>query len=211
MTTRAQICIPRILRHEGGFVDHPRDPGGATNLGVTIGTLKRLGIDVDGDGDSDIVDLRKLSIADATHVYKVEYWDKVRADVLPDGVDYATADFAVNSGPSRAAKMLQRVVGVKEDGIIGPKTLDAIHAKDPAKIVNSLCDARLAFLRSLSHWPTFGRGWGARVKSVRDDALRDVATSPERVYAPRTSRRPKARPNWWSAFAAAVARVLKGA
>lgn len=195
--SRAAICIPRILRHEGGWSDHPRDPGGATNMGVTIGTLKRLRIDIDGDGDSDIVDLRKLSVSDAVRVYKFEYWDKVSADLLPDGVDYAVADFAVNSGPSRAAKMLQRVVGVKEDGVIGAKTLAAVHNVDPAKIVNRLCDGRLAFLRHLSTWPTFGRGWGARVEGVRREALRDIATSPEREWSPK----PDPRPSAWGALA----------
>lgn len=206
MTTRASICIPRILRHEGGYVDHALDPGGATNLGITIGTLKRLGIDIDGDGDSDIADLRKLSVADATRVYKVEYWDKVSADKLPDGVDYAVADFAVNSGPSRAAKMLQRVVAAKEDGVIGPKTLEAVHAADPAKVVNTLCDARLAFLRSLPTWATFGRGWGSRVAGVRKDALEDVRTAPAPII-----ERPTCECAGWIDKVIAFLTSLKGA
>jgi lysozyme family protein len=202
--TRAAITIPRILRHEGGWADHPRDPGGATNLGVTIGTLKRLGIDIDGDGDSDIADLRLLSVADATRVYKLEYWDKVCADLLPDGIDYAVADFAVNSGPSRAARMLQRCVGAKEDGVIGNKTLAAVHAANQAQLVNQLCNARLAFLRSLKHWPTFGKGWGRRVESVRRDALRDIATSPERVWEPK----PAPRTSIWAAFITTLTRFF---
>jgi len=159
MLTNYTRALPLILKHEGGFVNHPKDPGGATNKGVTIGTLKRLGIDVDGDGDSDIVDLRNLRQSDVERVYKLFYWDAVKADQLPSGVDYAVADFAVNSGPSRAAQHLQRIVGVTADGDIGPKTLAAVAKRDPGDLVNALCDSRLRFMRGLKTWPTFGKGW----------------------------------------------------
>ncbi len=164
-------ALPLILKHEGGFVNHPKDPGGATNKGVTIGTLKRLGIDVDGDGDSDIVDLRNLRHSDVERVYKLFYWDAVKADQLPAGLDYAVTDFAVNSGPSRAAKHLQKVVGVTQDGDIGPKTLAAVAARDPQDVITALQDSRLRFLRGLNTWPTFGRGWDRRVAEVRAVAL----------------------------------------
>ena len=164
-------CLPLVLKHEGGFVNHKLDPGGATNKGVTIGTLKRLGIDVDGDGDSDIVDLRNLRQSDVERVYKLFYWDTVKADFLPSGVDYAVADFAINSGPSRAAKHLQKIAGVAQDGDIGPKTLAAIAKMDPQDVVTSLQDSRLRFLRGLKTWPTFGKGWDRRVAEVRAVAL----------------------------------------
>lgn len=167
MLTNYAKALPLILKHEGGFVNHPNDPGGATNKGVTIGTLKRLGIDVDGDGDSDIVDLRSLRQSDVERVYKLFYWDAVKADHLPSGVDYAVADFAVNSGPSRGAKHLQKVVGVAQDGDIGPKTLAAVAKRDPQDVVSALCDSRLRFLRGLKTWGTFGKGWGRRVAEVR--------------------------------------------
>ena len=172
--TRAEIYIPRILKHEGGFVNHPRDPGGATNRGVTIGTLKRLGIDVDGDGDSDITDLRHLRESDAVRVFKLFYADKVQADLLPTGLDYAMTDFAVNSGPARAAKHLQRILGVEADGDIGPKTLAKIADCDPKALITSLCDSRLRFLRGLDTWRDFGRGWQSRVDAVRREALADA-------------------------------------
>ncbi|APZ53151.1 glycoside hydrolase family 108 protein [Salipiger abyssi] len=172
---RAEICIPRILEHEGGYVNHPNDPGGATNRGVTIGTLRRLGMDLDGDGDIDIADLKALSEADAIKVYKAFYWDKVSADLLPIGIDYAVADFAVNSGPGRAAKYLQRLLSVTQDGDIGPITLSAAAKSDPATLVVDLCDARLRFMRGLSIWKTFGRGWTARVEGVESAALADIA------------------------------------
>lgn len=175
--SRASVYIPRILKHEGGFVDHPKDPGGATNRGVTIGTLKRLGIDVDSDGDSDIYDLRNLRESDAVRVFKLFYADKVQADLLPIGLDYAMTDFAVNSGPSRAAKHLQRILGVDQDGDIGPKTLAKVAECDPAALIASISDSRLRFLRALDTWPTFGKGWQRRVDDVRKDALADVKQS----------------------------------
>ena len=120
-----------VLKHEGGFVNHPKDPGGATNLGVTIGTAKRLGIDVDGDGDTDILDIKKLKPSDAAKVYRAEYWNKIKGDHLPSGVDYAVFDFAVNSGPGRAAEYLQAIAGVAQDGAIGPQTVAAVTKLDP--------------------------------------------------------------------------------
>lgn len=166
---RYQEVIARILRHEGGFVDHPKDPGGATNLGITIATYRRY---INPKGT--VADLKKLTQAQAIKVYKAEYWDKVRGDDLPVGVDYAVADFGVNSGPSRGIKHLQRAVGVTEDGVIGPATMAAVKRVAPAVIVERITDSRMAFLRGLKTWDTFGKGWTSRVSSVRQAALADM-------------------------------------
>ena len=171
-------ALKLVLKHEGGYVNNKRDPGGPTNLGVTIGTAKRLGIDVDGDKDTDIVDIKLLMPKDAAKVYKTEYWDKVRGDDLPDGVDYAVFDFAVNSGVKRAKEYLQAAVGEARDGKLGPATMAAIAKVPAAKIVNALCDARLVFLRKLKTWETFGNGWNARVKECRAEALIMIAAQP---------------------------------
>lgn len=168
--TRPETCIPRILEHEGGYVDHPRDPGGATNKGVTIATFRAY---VKPNGTVD--DLRKLTTEQATIVYKRQYWDKVSADLLPIGVDYAVADFAVNSGPNRAARYLQRALGVPQDGIVGPRTIAAARNAAPDRLINAICDSRLKFLRGLETWSTFGRGWSSRVEGVRSTALADTA------------------------------------
>jgi lysozyme family protein len=176
--------LPKVLKHEGGFVNHPDDPGGATNKGVTIGTLKRLGIDVDDDGDSDIADLKKLRDADVARVYRLFYWDAVRADALPAGLDYAMFDFAVNSGPARAAQHLQRILGVEADGDIGPATLAAVEKREPSALVTALMDSRLNFLKGLKHWKTFGKGWQRRVDDVRAAALKLAGTLPSRPDVP---------------------------
>lgn len=168
--TRVETCIPRILKHEGGFVNHPSDPGGATNKGITLRTFRRY---IKPGGTVD--DLRRLTTEQAVVVYKRRYWDAVLADMLPIGVDYVVADFAVNSGPRRAAQYLQRSIGgIAVDGKIGPQTIGAVRAADPADLINEICDRRLAFLRRLRHWPNFGRGWTARVAGVRHDALGDL-------------------------------------
>lgn len=183
-------ALPLVLRHEGGFVNHKDDPGGATNKGVTIGTLKRLGIDVDGDGDSDIVDLRNLRQSDVERVYKLFYWDAVKADQLPSGVDYAVFDFGVNSGPARAAKHLQKVVGAAQDGDIGPKTLALVAKMDPQDVVTALQDSRLRFLRGLKTWGTFGKGWSRRVAEVRAVALAMAENGPHVRETPKTEHEP---------------------
>lgn len=174
-------ALSEVLRHEGGFSNHPADPGGATNLGITIGTARRLGIDVDGDGDTDILDIKRLRIEDAAKVYRAEYWNKIDGDYLPSGVDFAVFDFAVNSGVSRASRFLQQQLGVTVDGIIGPKTVEAAQRIDPAIVINGLCDRRMAFLRGLKTFGTFGKGWTRRVTEVRGVALAMAKAAPVSV------------------------------
>ena len=190
--TRAELCIPRTLAHEGGYVNHPSDPGGATNRGVTIATYRRY---IKARGT--IANLKALTEAQAVAVYKAQYWDAVKADGLPDGVDFAVFDFAVNSGPFRAATYLQEIVGAAPDGKIGALTLAAVAKMDAPWIVNQLCNDRMAFLRRLSIWSKFGRGWTRRVSDVRAAALMDATApkvEPVRPDAPRmTETAPAAR------------------
>lgn len=163
-------AYPMLLRHEGGYVDHPRDPGGVTNLGVTLGTARAWRLDIDGDGDVDKNDVRLLTPASAEPVYHAGYWLKARCDALPPGVDYMIFDLAVNSGTGRAARYLQRAAGVKEDGVIGPKTLAAVATLNPARLVERLSDIREEFYRSLPTFPTFGKGWLRRLREVEATA-----------------------------------------
>jgi lysozyme family protein len=166
-------ALSLVLKHEGGYVDHPDDPGGPTNLGITIGTLSAvLG------RSATRADVKALTPAKVAPIYRARYWDAVRGDDLPPGLDYAVFDYAINSGPARAAIALQRLVGVADDGKIGPITLAAVAGKDRKDLINRLCDARLAFLRDLSTWRTFGNGWTSRVQTVRNNALAMAGLSP---------------------------------
>jgi lysozyme family protein len=154
-----------VLKHEGGYVNHPRDPGGMTNLGVTKRAWEAyVGHEVDEAA------MRALTPEIVKPFYKKMYWDKIKGDDLPSGVDYAAYDLAVNSGTGRAAKYLQEIAGVPSDGIIGPKSLAAIQACPAGEMVDALCGMRLDFLKRLPTWDTFGKGWGRRVADVEEKA-----------------------------------------
>ena len=159
-----------VLKHEGGWSDHPADPGGATMKGVTLANFRRF---VKPGATKD--DLRKITDEQVATVYRRFYWDAVAGAELPGGIDYAVFDFAVNSGPDRAAKYLQGIVGAKQDGKIGPATLKAAKGMMQATVINDLCDKRMAFLNGLKTWPTFGKGWTSRVSAVRAEALKMAA------------------------------------
>lgn len=166
-TDRFARWLPHILKHEGGYVNHPKDPGGATNKGVTQKTYDSWR-DRRGEARQSV---RSISEAEVSAIYRRDYWDAIKGDDLPAGVDYAVFDFAVNSGINRASRYLQEVARVPADGKIGPATLAAVGALSPTHVINSLCDARMAFLRGLSTFPTFGKGWTRRVEEVRALAL----------------------------------------
>lgn len=185
------VVMPAVLKHEGGFSNHPADPGGATMKGVTLATFRKY------KPGATVADLKAISNDMLNRIYRDGYWNKIKGDQLPSGVDYAVFDFAVNSGPGRAIKYLQAAVGVKQDGVIGPDTLDAVAKQDPVKLVNALCDARLAFMRKLSTWPTFGKGWSSRVAGVRKKAVALAgvpAGAPKPVPAPQGPETPKPKP-----------------
>jgi lysozyme family protein len=134
--------------------------------GVTLITYRRH-----FGQDKTVEDLRNIPDVELEQIYRSGYWRKCCCDDLPEGVDYAAFDAAVNSGPGRSARWLQAAVGAKQDGAIGPKTLARVKENDPAEVINAMCDRRLDFLRSLSTWSTFGRGWERRVEGVRTTAL----------------------------------------
>ena len=154
-------ALAHVLKSEGGFVNHPDDPGGMTNLGCT----KAVWEEFCGHPVTEKT-MRSLTPSDVAPLYKRKYWDKVKADELPAGVDYCVFDTAINSGPGRAIKLLQGVVGVDQDGDIGPKTLGAVKAFDPKDLLQDYSKRRLSFLMDLKNWPTFGKGWTNRVKEV---------------------------------------------
>ena len=165
MHTNFNECLELVLKHEGGFVNHPKDPGGATNRGVT----QKVYDAYRKTRARPIQSVKFISEDETKAIYKFQYWDRVQGDFLPRGLDYAVFDFAVNSGVGRASKYLQACVGVKQDGVIGAMTIAAIGK--PANVINALCDRRMSFLRNLDTFLTFGRGWTRRVVDVRKHAL----------------------------------------
>ena len=163
MKDNFEESLAAVLKHEGGYVDHPKDPGGATNLGCTKKVWEEwVGHEVTKD------DIRSLTVADVSPLYKARYWDKCRCDDLPRGVDFAVFDLAINSGTGRASKLLQRAVGVAADGAIGPATLAAVASIGPRELASKICESRLQFLQGLPTWETFGKGWGRRVKETEE-------------------------------------------
>lgn len=140
-------CLAVVLKHEGGYVDHPKDPGGATNLGVTIGTLRAWrGRPVTK------AEVKALTVADVTPIYRQNYWLAVGADALPVGVDLAVFDPAVNSGPARAKQWFAKA---------------RAGGDDPVGLIRRICDARMGFLQALRTWSSFGKGWTRRVADIR--------------------------------------------
>lgn len=179
--SRFDICLDEVLRHEGGYADHPSDPGGATNLGITHKTLARWRR-VSPWWALPKEAVRDLRRPEAAKIYRASYWDRCHAGQLPAGLDLTLFDFAVNSGPDRAIRALQAELDVAADGQIGPLTLAAVEAyaarKGIARLIGALCDRRLAFLNRLATFATFGKGWTTRVTSVRKAALAVVGATP---------------------------------
>ena len=165
MSKKFSEALEIILHHEGGYVNHPKDPGGETNLGVTKRVYEDFG------GEKEMKDLTK---ADVEPRYKKNYWDRVKGDDLPEGLDLCIFDFAVNAGPGRAAKFIQRLVNTTVDGGIGPNTLKCINDHVEHYGVSTTIDQyqseRQNYYESLSTFETFGRGWTRRVDEVTEEA-----------------------------------------
>ena len=155
-------CLKMLLHHEGGYVNHPKDPGGETNLGVTKRVYEKWG------GTKDMKD---LTVEDVAPIYKKEYWDRCKCDDLESGVDWAVFDWAVNSGTGRAAKAIQKICGAAQDGAIGPKTLALINTQNTEYVIEEFGKIRQDFYESLKTFDTFGKGWTRRNKETTEKAL----------------------------------------
>lgn len=155
----------KLLGHEGGFSDNPYDPGNWTGGGVNVGELRgtKYGIAANTYPNEDI---RNLTVERAKEIYRLDFWNRVRADDLPAEVRYAVFDAAVNSGAAQAARWLQRAVGVRDDGVIGPVTLAAVQDAEPQALLRRLLSVRLRFMTDLSTWTAFGRGWARRIADL---------------------------------------------
>lgn len=159
-------CLELILHHEGGYVNHPKDPGGETNLGVTKRVYEEWG------GTKDMVD---LTVEDVAPIYEKNYWGRTKCDDLPSGLDLCVFDFAVNAGPGRAAKYLQSMIGTTVDGGIGPNTLRAVgnYVEEVGlqSAIENYQANRQRYYEKLSTFETFGRGWTRRVDETTEEAI----------------------------------------
>ena len=165
-------CLKLILHHEGGYVNHPKDPGGETNMGVTKRVYEKWCI----ENDLQQKDMKDLEFNDVAPIYKENYWDRVKADQLPAGLDLCVFDWAVNSGTGRAAKKLQGMIGTTVDGGIGPNTLKALNAyvqiEGLESTIATYTDIRQNFYESLSTFDTFGKGWTRRNQETEMEAFK---------------------------------------
>jgi lysozyme family protein len=184
--------LAAVLVHEGGYSNHPRDPGGATMKGVTQRVYDAYRKNAGKDQQS----VARISDAEIEAIYYQQYWMAVRADNLPAGLDYAVFDYAVNSGPRRAIEHLQEVLGVTVDGLMGNVTVAAANDADPRSTIAKLCDRRMHFLQRLGTWDTFGKGWSRRVSELRAKAIDMAENAPAApVNVPKLPEPPPPKPS----------------
>jgi len=156
-------AVRRVLLHEGGYSNHPSDPGGPTNFGITLNDYKRF---IDQSGTA--INVQRMKVDQAKVIYKSKYWDATKGDQLPPGVDYTVFDYGVNSGTGRAGKVLRRCCGIPADSsVINSAVIEAVNKRDPLALTIAINEERLRFLHNLKTWPVFGVGWNRRVAEVR--------------------------------------------
>ena len=165
--------LDRVLAHEGGYTNHPSDPGGPTNWGITIHDARRY-----WKKDASAGDVRAMPRSVACDIYRSKYWDAQRCDALPAGLDYIMFDYGVNSGVGRSGKVLRRVCGMRADAsAVTDEVLAEVRKRNTEKLIIAMCDERLRFLQSLRTWRVFGKGWGRRVAESRIAALKMARSS----------------------------------
>lgn len=149
-------ALALVLKHEGGYVNHPKDPGGETNYGVTKTTAAKFGY---------TGDMKDIPLSVVEQIYLKGYWQAINGEALPDALRHHVFDAAVNSGPVRAIKWLQQALGTKDDGVFGNDTYSRLQTADPVKLAAKYNAIRLKFLAGLPTFSTFGAGWTKRVAS----------------------------------------------
>ena len=174
MQTNFDDSFARVIQSEGGYVNDPHDAGGETNLGVTKAAWSSyLGRPIEAG------EMKALTVDLVKPFYKKMYWDKMHCDELPKGLDYAAFDFAVNAGVGQSSKFIQRSVGAKDDGSIGPATLAAVAKADPRTLLQGFTNQKVAFYRGLveknSTQEKFLKGWLARATDVETKAMTMLA------------------------------------
>ncbi len=172
MRATFEAILPKLFADEGEYSNDAGDPGGPTKWGIIYADLVAWrGAPANTSKAARSAAVKTVDKDEAAAIYRAKYWQALHCDDLPAGVDYAVFDYGVNSGISRAAKVLQRIVGARVDGIVGGMTLAAVARMDPERIIDELCAERLGFLQRLRTWSIFGRGWKRRVLHVNADAL----------------------------------------
>ena len=165
-------CLGLILHHEGGYVNHPKDPGGETNKGITKRVYENWCI----EQDLFQKDMKDLKISDVAPIYKQNYWDRCKCDSLPDGVDLCVFDFGVNAGTGRGARFLQKCVGAVADGAIGPNTLrqvdEWVAMRGEEDLIVEYSERRRNYYKRLKTFSTFGKGWLRRVEETELEAFK---------------------------------------
>ncbi len=160
-------ALRRLLLHEGGYTNHPSDPGGPTNLGITIVDYRKY-----VKLNATAADVKAMTLDEARQIYRAKYWDAQRCDDLPAGVDYAIFDYGVNSGCGRSGKVLRRCLKLVDNtSVANDAVIAAANAANAKVLVAAICDERLRFLQSLRTWDVFGKGWGRRVAEVKAYSL----------------------------------------
>jgi len=164
-------CLKLVLHHEGGYVNHPKDPGGMTNMGIT----KRVYEEWVGYSVSEHT-MQNLKKEDVAPIYKKNYWDRLKCDQLPEGLDLCVFDFGVNAGTGRAAKYLQMLIGATKDGAIGPNTLalvdEYISLRGVPDTIDDYQENRQKYYEKLKTFETFGRGWTRRNNETTEEAIK---------------------------------------
>jgi lysozyme family protein len=164
MANNFKECLELLLKSEGGWVNHPSDPGGETNLGVT----KRVWEEYVGHP---VESLKKLTKDDVAPLYELKYWRPCYCEVLPRGLDFVVFSMGVNAGTGRSIKLLQQSLGCVPDGIIGPRTRELISSSNGANLIAKFSEARREYYSSLKNFSVFGKGWLARCDREEDEAL----------------------------------------
>ena len=167
MINNFQECLDLVLKAEGGWVNHPSDPGGETNLGVT----KKVWEEYIGHT---VESLKKLTKEDVAPLYELKYWRPCYGEVLPRGLDFVVFSMGVNAGPGRSVKLLQSSIGCVPDGVIGPATRGLISDSNSATLIAKFSESRREYYRSLKNFSIFGKGWLNRVDSEEAEALQMV-------------------------------------
>jgi lysozyme family protein len=162
-----QECLDLVLKAEGGWVNHPSDPGGETNLGVT----KRVWEEYIGHT---VESLKKLTKEDVAPLYELKYWRPCYGEVLPRGLDFLCFSFGVNAGCGRSVKLLQQSLGLVSDGVIGPRVMQKLRESDTTDVIKVFSESRREYYKSLKNFPIFGKGWISRTDKEEQEALQMI-------------------------------------